>query len=222
MNSQIKQILSLNKKFYQSVSKDFSNSRQYSWKGWERAVGIFHNEYKENTKKLKVLDLGCGNGRFAGYLISKINNFSYKGYDTNNDLLSEARNKYNSGGCNELKFINRDILTKALGTKYKYDFVVSFGVTHHIPDNNFRNNWFLGLTKILNKGGVLVLTFWEFEKSPGDYLISWDKKNKPRYCHQYSKKELREVADMYFKSGFKLLDKYKADSQNTYLIFGKI
>lgn len=73
MNQRTEQILYLNKKFYQSVAKDFSISRQKDWNGWDRAVQIAKNHLKEPLRKKgpKILDLGCGNGRFLKFMIKK-------------------------------------------------------------------------------------------------------------------------------------------------------
>jgi len=224
MNQRTEQILYLNKKFYQSVAKDFSISRQKDWRGWNRAVQAAKNHLKEPMRKNgpKILDLGCGNGRFLKFLIKRIPKFYYKGYDINNDLLKEA--KINSKSTNKIKirFIKKDILKNILIIKSKSDFIVSFGFTHHIPDHKLRKNWFTYLPKILKKDGVLVLTFWSFANKSGDYLVSWKNENIARYCHQYSKKELKTIISMYKKSGLRLIDKYEADNKNIYLIFGKI
>ncbi|MFH1648701.1 MAG: class I SAM-dependent methyltransferase [Patescibacteria group bacterium] len=210
-DKRIKQIINLNKKFYQQIGKDFSGKRQYPWKGWARII--------KNFSDIKsVLDLGCGNGRFYQFISKKYPNIEYMGIDTNNDLLDEAREKYG----NE-KFLNLDIFSDFKEIKDRYDLVVGFGVTHHIPDENLRNKWFLELVNFINPDGFLVLSFWEFEKEPGDYLVSWDnRKDTKRFCHQYSKSEIKEIIKEYKKANLKLLDQFKDDNTNEYLVFGKL
>ncbi len=225
---EVKQILNLNKKFYQSIAKDFSQTRQAPWMGWGRVAEILRKENKEKptSKGVKILDLGCGNGRFFGFIDSKIPNIKYTGLDINNDLLQEAKNKYGKRYKNA-KFIKKDVLKKIEKIKNKYNIVVAFGLAHHIPDKNFRKKWFSQLPKLLdiNNGckSFLVLTFWEFEEKPGDYLIGWDKrKGTTRFCHKYSKKEIDELIKMYKKLGLEIVDDYFSDSRNHYLIFGNI
>ncbi len=208
----IKQIINLNKNFYQLIGKDFSKKRQYPWKGWDRIIETIPTSTKT------VLDLGCGNGRFYDFISKKYPNIEYTGLDTNNDLLDEAKKKYG----NE-KFSNVDIFSGLNKIYSKYDLVTVFGVTHHIPDENFRKEWFASLIDLLSSSGILVLSFWQFEKGAGDYLVSWDnRKDTKRYCHQYSEKELGKIIKNYEKIGLKLLDRFIADNTNKYLVFGKI
>ena len=222
---EIKQILNLNKKFYQSVAKDFSATRKKPWEGWDRAVKIMKKELRKvegEDKIIKILDLGCGNGRFFEFINSRITNINYVGVDINNDLLREAEEKYTRKN-GVVKFIKKDILNNIESLKGGYDVVVVFGLTHHIPNKIFRKKWFSHLPKILNKNGLLILTFWEFEKKPGDYLVGWDnKKNIARYCYQYPEADIKNLIKNYEKSGLKILDDYFADNKNRYLIFGKI
>lgn len=210
-DKRIKQIINLNKKFYQQVGKDFSKKRQYPWKGWNRVI-------KNISNIESVLDLGCGNGRFYEFISKEYPNVEYVGVDTNNDLLNEARKKYGKE-----KFFNIDIFTNLKKIDNKYDLVVAFGVTHHIPSEDFRKRWFLELVELVDSGGFLILSFWEFEEGPGDYLVSWDnKKDTKRFCHQYSKEEIKDIIKRYEKVNLKLLDRFKDDNTNEYLVFGKI
>lgn len=241
----IKQIVKLNNEFYQLISKDFSRTRQEPWEGWGRVVKNIHeyfNEepkfsknYKKETKikrartsklEISVLDIGCGNGRFCKYLYDYFANFSYTGVDINNDLLLEGKEKCKNLKGVKSKFLKKDIILDINEIRGKYNVVCGFGVTHHLPNNDFRESWFkslLSLSKEESKSSMIVLTFWDFTKMPGDYLVSWGKGiEKPRYCHKYSEKELSNLVKMYKQSGFKLIDRYKADNKNLYLIFGKI
>jgi SAM-dependent methyltransferase len=222
MNSQIKQILKLNKKFYHSVSKDFSNTRRSDWRGWYRALDTFQNYGGNGNLNIKILDLGCGNGRLLTLLESKFKRFTYTGYDTNNDLLSDAKVAHKEIGKNKMLFVKKDVISNLSKIRAKYDLVCCFGLTHHIPDQKFRLSWFSSLAGIVSKGGILICTFWDFERRSGDYLVDWDNKNIARYCHKYSKKELGEIVKIFTKKGFTLIDKYSADNSNTYMIFGNI
>ena len=219
MNSQVKQILKLNSNFYQSVSEKFSKSRQTPWLGWDRLLNNINEHFKG---KYKILDLGCGNGRFYNFMSDKVLDCNYLGCDINNDLIIEAKEKcFNRGGHNaKFKVIN--IFENIKDIKGKYDLVVGFGITHHIPDSNYRRQWFLDISKLLASKSMLVLTFWKFDKKSGDYLIGWQNKNIARYCHQYSKKELDDLIRLYKKHEIKLIDKYESDNKNTYLVFGKM
>jgi SAM-dependent methyltransferase len=225
-NLDIKQILKLNEKFYQLVSNDFSRTRQRPWKGWSRVAQVISKTFDDeiiNNREITVLDIGCGNGRFYGYLKGKIENITYTGLDTNNDLLQEACKNFSSTK-NKTTFINFDAIGDISGITGKYNVIVAFGLTHHIPVSQFRNNWFKSLPNLMDSNNaLLILTFWEFEKEPGDYLLSWsDNKEAARFCHRYSDEEISEIIKIYDDIGIKLLEEYQSDNENLYLIFGNI
>ncbi len=224
---EIKQILNLNREFYQSVSKDFSKTRQKPWKGWDRVADnlqTYFKNKKSSRRNVRVLDLGCGNGRFFDFISLKIRDIKYTGIDINNDLLNEGKEKYQKlNNKLKFKFVKKDILKNIRSIKNKYDVIVSFGFTHHIPNKVFRKTWFSSLPIMLGENGIIVLTFWQFDNIPGDYLVGWDnKKNTYRYCYQYSIEDINNLIDSYKRSNLKLIDDYFEDNRNRYLIFGKI
>jgi len=86
----IKKVLDTTKEFYKEISNEFSNTRQYSWKGWNKVKDIL-----DLKPELSVLDMGCGNGRFYDYLKNNITvDFKYMGVDADENLLTIAKNKY--------------------------------------------------------------------------------------------------------------------------------
>lgn len=241
----IKQIVKLNNQFYQLISKDFSRTRQKPWEGWGRVVEnikkyfgekdtlLEKNKIEANSSKdklneteIRVLDIGCGNGRFCDYLHKYLGKFSYTGVDINNDFLSEGQKKCSKLTKVESKFIKKDVILGIKNIKSTYNVICSFGVTHHLPNNDFREKWFLSLLDLVKKdlkNSMVILSFWDFTKMPGDYLVSWgDGVEKPRYCHKYSGEEIAKIIKIYKHKGFKLIDKYNSDNKNLYLIFGKI
>ncbi|NMB91670.1 class I SAM-dependent methyltransferase [candidate division WWE3 bacterium] len=214
----IKDILKLNESFYQSISEEFSRSRQKPWKGWDRAVEKAFEALGSNDKKIKVLDLGCGNGRFYDFINNKNMNIEYVGIDTNNDFIKRRANKTKNAS-----FVKGDVIQDLNNIKEKYNIIAAFGLTHHIPSQSLRFTWFNKLSNLLDKKGVLILTFWRFKDKPGDYFLRWkERKDIKRYCHQYSNKELDKVIKTYEEKGLKLIDKFISDKENLYLIFGNI
>jgi tRNA (uracil-5-)-methyltransferase TRM9 len=214
----VKDILKLNRDFYQSVSKEFSITRQKPWIGWNRAVESAVETLQLGKEVIKVLDIGCGNGRFYDFISRKVENIKYTGVDINNDFINEAKGKYNKAS-----FIKQDIFKNLEKIKGNYNFVCAFGVTHHISGDSFRSQWFSKLPNLLDKKGVLILTFWNFKDKPGDYFLGWkSRKDVQRYCHQYSEKEITEIIETYKGKSLKLIDRYTSDKENLYLIFGTI
>ncbi|MFC1622147.1 class I SAM-dependent DNA methyltransferase [Patescibacteria group bacterium] len=229
MNQQeIQKIINQTQKFYDTVAPSFSATRQKPWRGWDRAL--------EHIKKLenpKILDLGCGNGRFYDFLSQNLRtSFSYTGLEINDVLLAEARGKYQNGNFQKHDiFIHLDKITK------KYDIIVAFGITHHIPDMEFRKNWFSTLPKILSPGGLLIFTIWDFSKDKrfknravkakslgeDDYLYNWGNVSEKRYFHKYNKEEMLLLREILQEGGLKLVENYLSDGKgnnlNNYFIY---
>src|SRR5512145_2941581 len=62
-------LASINRWFYSQHAREFGKTRQAPWSGWKRVVGRLE-ERGLSPGPLRVLDLGCGNGRFLRYLAS--------------------------------------------------------------------------------------------------------------------------------------------------------
>ena len=86
-----------------------------------------------NKKDLKILDIGCGIGRWADNLIDNI--YSYIGIDYSKGFIEYANEKYKSN--DNIKFyemsllnISDDLLSK------KFDLIICSGVLMYINDDN--------------------------------------------------------------------------------------
>jgi tRNA (uracil-5-)-methyltransferase TRM9 len=160
----------LNSQFYKSVAQGFSDSRNFYWQGWEKTLP-FLQKLETSNKDLKVLDIGCGNGRFAKFLREKLSHdFSYLGLDNSPDLLKIARNDFKKLEAKNILFENFDLIESLLEGKKvasgNFDAVVLFGVLHHIPSFVLRQKLFSNLEKILNPNGVIIITAWQFLDNP--------------------------------------------------------
>lgn len=76
-------LLKLNRDFYLKTQSYFNISSQSPWPGWQKLLPYLQGD------SLKVLDLGCGNGRF-GIWLSKHRRVDYTGLDDNQYLLDHA------------------------------------------------------------------------------------------------------------------------------------
>ena len=117
----IKKLNKINLDFYNTTAKDFNESRQYFWQGWNSII-----KYLDHFNKLKLLDLGCGNARFFQFLIKNIpnKNINYVGVDNNNELLGFAQEDFNNrvGEINgTFKLQKIDIVTSLIKKK---DFLI--------------------------------------------------------------------------------------------------
>jgi tRNA (uracil-5-)-methyltransferase TRM9 len=161
----------LNQDFYETIGKYWNNDPHYEWEGWNKLLLIIQ---QIETKKLKVLDLGCGNGRFATYLQEKLGNqkeIEYVGIDFSDFLLSVGVDSLGAKPS-VFKLISADVLFENWVSILEkegfqaFDLVVLFGVMHHIPGDNFRTELIQKAASVLTKNGVLVFTSWQFLEDP--------------------------------------------------------
>ncbi len=218
--AQINEILKLNEAFYKKAP--FSNTRRSYWKGWGRAVEVI--SFNDHST-INVLDVGCGNGRFLGFLKKRLpaSNIKYTGLDNNEGLLKEARSNYPDGD-----FLKTDVFEKI--PDGKFDLTVCFGVTHHIPGRELRDRFFNNISGTVKPEGYLIITFWNFDTKKAvenldgsnDFLLGWD--NTPdlkRYCHLYSDDEKTDIRKNVAEKGFSLISSFAEDASNDYFIFRK-
>ena len=86
-NQEIKQDL---KSFYNSEAKKYAETRKKFWHE-EKAILDAITPLFENNDKVRVLEFGCGSGRFATLLNQNFSGkFDYVGIDLSNELLSYA------------------------------------------------------------------------------------------------------------------------------------
>ena len=203
------------KSFYRQIGTKFSQTRQASSPGWEPVKKLLKETFKD--AKISIADLGCGNGRFFTFIQDL--KVDYTGYDTDNYLLNVARKTHPSA-----KLVNKDVLNDLHTINERYDVVTIFGLTHHIPDHGFRKNWFNSIKKILKEDGLLIISFWNFDKdsrfqkaepiNPGtnDYYLDFDNMGVKRYFHKYSSLVLKNLL-----SGYTIVETYDADGRNNKL-----
>jgi len=87
-----------------------------------------------NIDNKSILDLGCGLGDMAGYLIDRnIENFQYMGVDLSEKLIEQAKCKYAS---NNIEFIAQDATSGELPSA---DIVVASGMLTFNIEYNKKN-----------------------------------------------------------------------------------
>ncbi|MCL5093878.1 MAG: class I SAM-dependent methyltransferase [Patescibacteria group bacterium] len=193
---------------YNKIADHFNVTRAYPWKN---LVPHLNRPLKNGDK---ILDLGCGNGRLLLALDKKIN---YTGIDGSEKLIKIASELHPKE-----KFVIEDILNLPFD-KESFDLIYSVAVIHHIPSEELRLNVLSEIKRCLRSKGKAVITAWNLEKmekyqefacyekegwEKGDYLIPW-KNSKgeiitQRYYHTFT---FEEIADLFKKVGFKILEK---------------
>jgi tRNA (uracil-5-)-methyltransferase TRM9 len=219
----IKEIIELNRNFYTEHNESFDKSRSYGfWEGFEEIL-------KYLPSNLQVLDLGCGNARFLRFLLEKNQNIvEYLGLDNSEEFINK-----NSKNYEKYQFRLTDVITNLNKETKTYNLVVAFGITHHIPSRELRKKWFEKIATLVAKNGVLVISFWNFNKNnadqkfkpqfyitePGDFFLGWKGDfGTHRYCHYFEESEVTETISQL--KDFKLLSKFDKDF-NTYLTLKK-
>lgn len=209
MNEEIaKEILAESIANYDKIAKDFSNTRTMFWEELNFVKGLI----KENDK---ILDLGCGNGRFFEQFIGK--DIDYTGSDTSLELIKIAQEKYKIG----TRFVKTEGIDLPFDERV-FDTIFSFAVLHHIPSLKFREQFIKEAHRVLKDDGTLVISVWNLWQKKfipliikhsllkllrlskldfKDIYLDFNKYKKSRFLHAFTKKELRQLIE---KNGFEI------------------
>ena len=221
-------ILEKTKENYNLIAKEFSATRKEIWE----ELKFLFEDLKEGEK---VLDLGCGNGRW--YRVFKEKRVDYFGIDNSEKLIEIAKENFP-----EAKFFVGDALSLPFQDNF-FDKVYSIALLHHIPSEDFRIKVLKETKRVLKPGGILILTCWKihglreilallkytFLKIIGkskldfkDFFVPWGKQTL-RYYHFFTQRELENLLR---KVGFEILDSgmvknKRGNRQNYYIISQK-
>ncbi len=218
MNDDIARALNaLNQAFYSDSAGDFAATRGAPWPGWRRILPLLRGR-----PSATVLDVGCGNGRFASFLSATLGApFLYCGIDASAPLLAHADRAL--AGAPGARLLHRDLVLETPAQVLpdeRFVCVAAFGLLHHIPQEIRRRALVQALAERVAPGGFLVLTFWDFahearfaqkavhdvppdlarELESGDVLLRWGGDGASsglRYCHHTDEaEESRLLADL--------------------------
>jgi len=180
----VEALLELNRRFYAHLAGRFSASREHPWAGWDRVLA---RVAPDSRTPLAVLDVGCGNGRFASYLARcRTAPVDYLGFDSSREILTFARQRLGDAPPGSLRSVRfrqldavADNLDRALGGA-RFTLIALFGVLHHVPGFENRRRLLSQLGRHLKPGGFLALSVWRFdrEKAFASKLLDWDRYNR--------------------------------------------
>ena len=155
--------------FYALQAQSFSATRQTPWQGWRQCLDVMPQLI--SGEKPSVLDVGCGNLRFARFLRDKAGIVPAKYFAVDN-----CKPLVESGEANthvsDLAFIELDVIKSLLDntlssrlTVPACDLVVAFGFLHHVPGAEKRLQLLRTLLEKAKPGGYVCVSFWQFMNS---------------------------------------------------------
>jgi tRNA (uracil-5-)-methyltransferase TRM9 len=229
----IERLLALNREFYITFAQAFATSRPVS----DPALTCILPHIPHGAR---VLDVGCGNGRLALLLDRKRPGATYVGVDAVLELIEMACVQADQLKNIPAEFHVADVAqpgwggvllgalaSSSLGTSF--DCAVALAVLHHVPGFDLRVQVLREVASLLEPGGRLILSTWQFLDSPrmrrkvvdwmevdiaeealepGDYLLDWKRGGRGlRYCHLVDEAEVERLAA---QSGFRVRETFRA------------
>lgn len=226
-------LLALNRAFYAAFARPFAASRPVSDPALVCILPYI-------PRRASVLDVGCGNGRLALLLDRERPGATYVGVDVVPELIEVACAQAERLTAIHAEFHVADITrpgwggalfgvspSTLLGTCF--DCAVALAVLHHVPGFDLRLHVLREIAGLLEPGGCLVFSTWQFLGSPrmrrkivdwaevgiaeaalepGDYLLDWKREGRGlRYCHLV---DGTEVARMAAGSGLRVRETFRA------------
>lgn len=227
MNESTKdKLLELNRVFYAEMAGAFDHKRQGTPPGLDRlltympeSVGENSDDETENNRPLKVLDVGCGNGRFARILDKLGRPFAYVGIDRSAELLAfgeenTAELMNGTAAFRQVDLIAPDWSRQVAAAYGQFDVVLCTAVLHHLPSYALRLDVVQQIGSLATH--TAILSSWQFLTSdrfvkkclpwsdigladsdiePGDALLPWKhERYMVRYVHQVDAAEFERLA----------------------------
>ena len=210
----------INCDFYRRTAAEFDATRQRAWPGWEQLLASLELPIDS------VLDIGCGNGRFARFLAGRqVQRFCYHGIDNCAELLATARLQLADLPQVTSSLVERDLLLDGLAGPTA-QLVALFGLLHHVPGARTRLCLLRSAADLVQPGGVLVFAAWRFYErerfrdrvipwdaginvEKHDYLLDWRRGERARrYCHFIDDSEHASLIEV---TGLRVVDDFRAD-----------
>jgi len=219
-------LLALNRGFYQTFSVDFARTRERLQPGAARIAGRIPRE-------TRLLDLGCGSGQLASYLLTERSPTLYMGLDLSLRLLDHARGQA-VRQAEHARFVCADLSARALPLRpaERFGWAFLFAVLHHLPGEELRLRVCQEVHRLLVPGGHLALSNWQFSRSdrlrrrivpweevglsavevdPGDALLDWRRGGRGlRYVHQIDEAERMRLCA---RAGFRETEHFASDGE---------
>ena len=166
--------------FYKFFSlPTFYNLTQKIMSGESKRAELVKNIINKNSR---VLAIGCGTAK----IIESLPSVDYYGYDISKKYINYAIRKY---GSKKYNFYCKKFNSQEISKLPKFDYVILFGVIHHLGDAKI-NKIFFTLKKVLKKNGMILTLDPIFTKNQNifaNFLIESDVGKNVRYKDDYLK-----------------------------------
>jgi SAM-dependent methyltransferase len=230
----------VNRDFYRRRSDEFGATRQSPWEGWLRLMELVQRHPAGSTAR-SLLDVGCGNGRFARFLKEHHSRpFSYTGVDASTGALQTARSRL--AGLVPMTLLRHDVVAEEEilppEARRPFSLVVAFGLLHHVPSHARRRELLIELARRVELQGILAISIWQFGRferfrkkivpwevftrtsgipidtsqlETRDHILTW---GSPPFAHRYCHFIDREEASRLLSSlPLEMVDSFSADGK---------
>lgn len=227
------QLLELNRVFYAEMASAFDHKRQGTPPGLDRLLDYIPKP--QGNGPVFVLDVGCGNGRFARILDKLGASFHYVGIDRSAELLNLAAENTSDLQHGTASFKQVDLImpdwSSVIEDRFgQFDVVLCTAVLHHLPSYSLRLDVVRQIASLTKRAAIL--SSWQFltserfvkkclpwseiglaadEAEPGDALLPWKhEKYMIRYVHQVDDAEFQQLAN---DSAMTITDTFRSDGK---------
>ena len=169
-----------NSLIYNILSKPFAYmlvQKLASGSSFQKNMVLKHIKKKNN---INILDIGCG----PAEILDVLPNCNYYGYDVDKTSIKYAKKKYTG---KNIKFFCKKFNIKDIKKLPKFDFVLLFGILHHLSDMECIKLFKL-IKKVLKKNAKILIidpVYDERQNFIAQYLIVNDRGDNVRYSYEY-------------------------------------
>ena len=142
------------KKYYHAYDERYKtiHKRGFSWSSDQRTPIVEEVVNKFNINKdSSILEIGCGEGRDAIYLLNK--GYNLVAFDVSNEAINYCKEKYS-------KFKDRFITLDFINDSYNksFDYIYAVAVLHMLVEDEDRKSFYQFIYNHLNKNGIALIT----------------------------------------------------------------